>query len=99
METDQEDFGGGGGMTRCQKGKQGGLVVTNMVWEGRDYRKFTANEGDHESVAEPYWTYRDQECFKSPSDCFNTRRVCIKTKKKNQLNKDKRSPYLYDPSV
>lgn len=48
----------------------------------RDYRKFTANEGDHESVAEPYGTYRDQECFKSPSDCFNARRVCIKTKKK-----------------
>ena len=98
METDQEDFGGGG-MRQCQKGKQGGLVVTNRVWEGRDYRKFTANEGDHESVAEPYGTYRDQECFKSPSDCFNARRVCIKTKKKQQLNKDKRSPYLYDPSV
>ena len=55
METDQEDFGGGG-MRQCQKRKQGGLVVTNRVWEGRDYRKFTANEGDHESVAEPYGT-------------------------------------------
>ena len=92
METDQEDFGGGGGMTRCQKGKQGGLVVTNMVWEGRDYRKFTANEGDHESVAEPYWTYRDQECFKSPSDCFNTRRVCIKTKKKKPVKQRQEVP-------
>ena len=38
METDQEDFGGGG-MTRCQKGKQGGVGRNQHGMRGKGLSK------------------------------------------------------------
>ena len=66
----------------------------------RDYRKFTANEGDHESVAEPYGTYEIRNILSPQVIVSMPEEFALKkNKQKKQLNKDKRSPYLYDPSV